>query len=64
MERVLANKANYLARLGHEITIVTTDQQGRKPYFELHPSIKQHDLGVNYTHNNTQGLLKKLIAYP
>lgn len=64
MERVLANKANYLANLGYEITIVTTDQQGRKPYFELHPSIKQHDLGINYTQNNTQGLLKKLITYP
>jgi ribosome maturation factor RimP len=31
MERVLANKSNYLAQLGHEITIITTDQNNRKP---------------------------------
>ena len=52
MERVLANKANYLAKLGHEITIITTDQQNRKPYFNLDESIKQIDLGINYTGNN------------
>lgn len=64
MERVLANKANYLANLGYEVIIVTTDQQGRRPYFELHPAIKQYDLDINYTQNNAQGLLKKLLAYP
>lgn len=64
MERVLANKANYFANLGHEVTIVTTDQQGRKPYFELQSTIKQHDLAINYTQTNAQGLFKKLLAYP
>lgn len=64
MERVLANKTNYLARTGHEITIITTDQQDRKPYFYLDPAINQIDLGINYTSNNNNGLFKKLIAYP
>jgi len=32
MERVLANKSNYLVRKGHEIVIVTTDQCGRPPF--------------------------------
>lgn len=64
MERVLANKANYLAKLGHEITIITTDQQNRKPYFNLDESIKQIDLGINYTGNNNSGLFKKLVDYP
>lgn len=64
MERVLANKTNYLAKLGHDISIITTDQQNRKPYFNLHPSIHQIDLGINYTTNNNTGLLKKLIDYP
>lgn len=64
MERVLANKANYLAQLGFEVTIITSDQNNRKPYFDLDPRINQIDLGINYTENNNSGLLKKLLAYP
>lgn len=64
MERVLANKANYLAKLGYEVTIITSDQNNRKPYFDLDPRINQIDLGINYTENNNSGLLKKLLAYP
>lgn len=33
MERVLANKANYLVNQGMEVIIVTTDQQGLPPFF-------------------------------
>ncbi|SDL09066.1 Probable poly(glycerol-phosphate) alpha-glucosyltransferase [Sphingobacterium mizutaii] len=64
MERVLANKTNYLAKLGHDISIITTDQKNRKPYFDLNASIKQIDLGINYTENNSSGLLKKIFDYP
>ncbi|OYD42800.1 glycosyl transferase family 1 [Sphingobacterium cellulitidis] len=64
MERVLANKANYLAQLGVEVTIITSDQNNRKPYFDLDQRINQIDLGINYTENNNSGLLKKLFAYP
>lgn len=64
MERVLANKTNYLAKLGHDISIITTDQKNRKPYFDLHASIKQIDLGINYTENNSSGFLKKIFDYP
>ena len=32
MERVLANKANYLVNHGYEITIITTDQYGEKTF--------------------------------
>ena len=44
MERVLANKANYLVNHGYEITIITTDQYGEKPFFELDKRIKCIDL--------------------
>ncbi len=64
MERVLANKANYLAKLGFEVTIITSDQNNRKPYFDLDSRINQIDLGINYTENNNSGLVKKLLAYP
>lgn len=63
MERVLANKSNYLARMGHELTIITTDQKGREPNFVLHPAIRQVDLGINYTDDQGLGMWRKLLSY-
>ena len=63
MERVLANKANYLAGLGHDVRIVTTDQKGRKPYFGLDERIALVDLGINYLDDAGKGLLAKTAAY-
>lgn len=64
MERVLANKANYFSNLGHEVTIVTTDQRGQKPFFQHHPSISHVDLGINYEENNGKSFFNKLRHYP
>lgn len=64
MERVLVNKANWFATHGYEVIIVTTDQKGRKPYFELDPSIRCVDLGIGYEDNNGGSLLNKIINYP
>ena len=48
MERVLANKANYLASHGFEVCIITTDQQGKASYFSLDKNVRCYDLGINY----------------
>lgn len=49
IERVMAVKANYLAALpGMEVHILTTEQQNRKPCFELDKRIQLHDLAINY----------------
>jgi len=64
MERALANKANYLAKQGYDVTIVTTDQQSRKPFFALSPQIKSCDLNVNYAENNDKGFVNKVLHYP
>lgn len=64
MERVLANKANYLARHGYEIVVVTTDQRGAQPFFLLEPGIRSIDLGINYDENNDKSFLNKLLHYP
>ena len=64
MERVLTRKVNYLAGLGHELMIITTDQRGARPFFPLDESVKQYDLGINYDENNGQGILAKALAYP
>ncbi|MDR6733875.1 glycosyltransferase family 4 protein [Sphingobacterium sp. 2149] len=63
MERVLANKANYLARMGHELTVVTTDQKARAPHFELDPLICQVDLAINYTDDAGLGIFRKILSY-
>lgn len=63
MERVLANKANYLVRIGYELTIVTSDQKNRRPYFDLDPRITQIDLGINYSDLSNMGLIKKSTLF-
>lgn len=64
MERVLANKANYLAARGYDITVVTTDQRGLSPFFPLDARIRCVDLGVNYETNNGKSFLNKLVHFP
>ena len=64
MERVLANKANYWARHGHEIVIVTTDQRGLPPFFPLDKRIRCFDLDINYEENNGKSIWNKLAHYP
>ena len=44
MERVLLNKVSYLIRhCGWEILIVTTDQQGRPPFYPFPQEIRMID---------------------
>ena len=56
MERVLANKANYWVRHGHDVTIVTTDQHGELPFFHLDTRVKCIDLEINYEDNNGKSI--------
>lgn len=64
MERVLANKANYLIEHNYEVVIITTDQKGREPFFNLSPQIRCFDLAINYSENNGQHFFHKLLHYP
>lgn len=64
MERVLANKANYLVKMGYEVIIVTTDQNNRNSFFALDENIKMYDLGINYGENNGKSIYNKLLNYP
>ena len=64
MERVLANKANYLVAHGYGVVIVTTDQQGQPPFFALDQRIRCVDLGINYEENNGKSFFNKLLHYP
>lgn len=64
MERVLANKVNWLSAHGYEILVVTTDQCGRQPAFRFDPSVRFIDLGIGYEDNNGSPFLDKLVNYP
>ena len=64
MERVLADKANWLASRGHKVHVITTDQQGRPHAFAMDPSIQFRDLDINYEENNGGSFLSKILKYP
>jgi glycosyltransferase involved in cell wall biosynthesis len=64
MERILTEKANYLALIpGYEVTLVTTDQMGRPTYFELNSKIKIVHLDLDFDSHFTDRLLKKYISH-
>ncbi|RZF62872.1 glycosyltransferase family 4 protein [Sphingobacterium corticibacterium] len=63
MERVLANKANYLVTKGYEVCIVTTDQKARLPHFAMDSRIVHYDLDINYLDLVDKGLIGKTIGY-
>lgn len=64
MERVLCNKVRYLAeRLGWDISVVTTDQKGRPPFYPFPDSIRMVDLCVNYSDDNDKHPLLKIAGY-
>ena len=64
MERVLTDKANWLVSHGYQVTILTTEQQGRPVAFPLDDRIVTRDLGIGYEDNNGKSLVDKLIHYP
>lgn len=49
IERVLANKVNYLANQpGFDIHIVTSEQRGKVSCYPMDKRVTYHDLGINY----------------
>lgn len=63
MERVLANKVNWLANQGHEILIATTDQMGRASFYDFDNRVRCIDLGINYSQNKQRPIWKKFGYY-
>ena len=48
MERILTEKANvFVSEFGDEVTIITSEQKGRKPFFRLDGRVRVIELGVN-----------------
>ena len=64
MEKILSEKANWLAAHGYRVTIITTEQKGRPDAFPLDGRISRRDLGIGYEDNNGGSLWNKLVHYP
>ena len=64
MERVLTLKANYLAeKLGYDVTIILTEEKGRKLHYELSPLIKVINLDLNFDRIGGGNLAIRLYNY-
>lgn len=64
MERVLSNKVRYLVEeLGWNVSVVTTDQKGRKPFYDFPADVKMTDLGINYSDDNCKNVFLKISGY-
>ena len=64
MERVLLNKVTYLSQLpGWEISVVTTDQHHRPPFYPFPEKVRMTDLDINYSDDNDKGVWKKIFGY-
>lgn len=64
MERVLLNKLRWLdARGGYELMVVTTDQNGRPPFYAFPPAVRMVDLEIGYKADNGRNPVAKILSY-
>lgn len=64
MERVLLNKVSYLVKeKGWNLTIITTDQHGRLPFYPFPKEVRMIDLGINYADDNEKNVIRKVTGY-
>ena len=63
MERVMLAKIAWLVKHGYEISLVTTDQKNRPPFFPIPEGVSMTDLGVNYSDDNPKGPVAKILGF-
>lgn len=64
VDRVLINKANYLAdTLGYDIYIITDSQCGKPTVFPLSPNVHHIDLEINFNEQYKYGIIKRFVFY-
>lgn len=62
-DKIIVEKANYLATHGYRITLITESQMGRPTSFELVPQVQHIDMGLDFNKQYSQGLLHRFITY-
>jgi glycosyltransferase involved in cell wall biosynthesis len=63
-EKILIQKLNYWAESGDsEVLLITTDQKGKQPFFELNVKVKVVDLAIGYTEGTSYYHPKNFIKF-
>lgn len=62
-ERVITDKANYLANEGHQLMLVSYEQGDHPLPYELHPSVQYRDLDCRFFILSKYSALKHLYLY-
>ncbi len=62
-DKVLTDKANYLAEHGYDVTIVTESQLGRPVIFPLSPKVKLLDIGLDFEKQYGHNILYRALIY-
>lgn len=64
VDRVLTEKANYLAdEMGHEIYIITDSQAKKAPVFPLSPKVHHIDLEIDFDEQYHYSIVKRFFCY-
>lgn len=63
MERVLTEKLNYLSSLdGYTLTVITTEQGDREPYFPINPAVRLVHFDIDYNSDFNKNIVQRIIA--
>lgn len=62
-DRVVIEKANYLAEHDYEVIIVTDSQQERSPFFPISSKVKLHDLAIDFEQEYKYNPLIRIFIY-
>ena len=62
-DRVLTEKANYLAEHGYEVGIITDTQMGRPPVFPLSPKVKLINLDIDFNKEYGHNIVVRTMLY-
>lgn len=64
VDRIITNKANYLADvLEYDIYIITDSQAGRPPVFPLSPKVHHIDLETDFDEQYHYGVIRRFMCY-
>jgi glycosyltransferase involved in cell wall biosynthesis len=62
-DRVITEKANWLAEHGHNIAVVTDTQLGRRPIFPISPRVRLIDLNIDFSKEYGHSFLVRTYLY-
>lgn len=64
IERVVSVKASYFAEhFGYDVTVITTEDHGRHPFFPVSPKVRLIDLNLNFEELWHASFLQKVWLY-